>query len=113
MGVKPFFSLLIPHIAYAQSLIPAADNITGCTFRTGELSAGCIPAYIGYFISILFLFVSSIFLISIMIAGYQIAFSGLTDDKQRGKNRLIGSMIGFFVAMGCYLIVDLIVDAVF
>jgi hypothetical protein len=87
------------------------DSIPDCDFGTGMLTAACIPMFIGYLVQFIFSFLAAFLLINIIIAGYQIAIGNVIDDKQAGKNRLIWSMIGFTVAAGCYLIVDLILEA--
>lgn len=86
-------------------------GIPGCDFSTGVLTAACFPQFIGSVIQFIFGFLSALLLINIMFAGYQIAIGNVIEDKQAGKNRLIWSLVGFTVAAGCYLIVDIILEA--
>ncbi|OGJ56806.1 hypothetical protein A2635_04425 [Candidatus Peribacteria bacterium RIFCSPHIGHO2_01_FULL_51_9] len=83
----------------------------GCDFDTGMLSASCIPWFIGHSIKTIFGLVGVFFLIQVFFAGYQIALSGVTDDKSAGKNRLIWSIVGFAACSMSYLIVDIILSA--
>lgn len=102
-----FLSRIGPTIAHAQIIQQGAG---GCDFKTGKLSAACIPGFIGHVIQIVIGFIGAFLLINILIAGYQIAVANVIDDKAAGKNRLIWSLVGFTVAVSCYLIVDIILD---
>lgn len=93
--------------AHAQLIVQGAG---GCDFQTGQLSAACIPGFIGHVIQVVIGFIGAFLLINILIAGYQIAIANVIDDKAAGKNRLIWSLVGFTVAVSCYLIVDIILD---
>lgn len=85
----------------------------GCDFDTGMLDASCIPWFIGHSIKTIFGLVGVFFLVQVLFAGYQIALSGVTDDKSAGKNRLIWSIVGFAACSMSYLIVDIILSALF
>lgn len=102
-----FLSRIGPTIAHAQVI---TSGISGCNFQTGRLTAQCIPLFIGHLIQVVIGFIGAFLLINILIAGYQIAVANVIDDKAAGKNRLIWSLVGFTVAVSCYLIVDVILD---
>lgn len=89
------------------------EGIDGCDFVTGQLEARCIPNFIGYLVELIFGVVGLICLINIMIAGYELAASGVTEDKTAGKNRLTYSVIGAVVCVCAFLIVDFFISAVF
>jgi hypothetical protein len=101
-------SVLFAPSAFAQGII--TGGIPGCDFGTGELSAKCIPNFIGHLIVFVFQFISVLFLINVMIAGYQLAMGSISGDKGRGKDRLVWSIIGLIVATCSYLILDLVLN---
>lgn len=96
-----------PSIAHAQIIV---SDPKVCDFATGKLTAQCIPLFIGHVIEVIISFIGAFLVINIIIAGYQIAIANVIDDKAAGKNRLIWSLVGFAVAVSCYLIVDIILD---
>lgn len=106
-------------LAAAVTAVPAAaqdfsiirDGIEGCDFVTGNLEVECIPNFIGALVKGIFGLIGIIFMINIMLGGYQIAFSGLTEDKGAGKNRIYYSIFGCFVSVAAFLLVDFVVSA--
>jgi hypothetical protein len=84
-------------------------NLDGCDFKTGRLSASCIPIFIGHVIEYIFGLIGFFFIINVMYAGYQIAFggAGIVEDGA-GKQRLKWSIIGFVVTACSFLILDAI-----
>ncbi len=113
------FMLVIPPSAYGQ-LPPAAqpinngivaEGIDGCDFVTGNVRAKCIPNYIAYLVKLLFGLIGLIFVVNVMIAGYQIAIGAATDDKTSGKQRLYYSVIGVFVSTCAFLLIDFVISA--
>ncbi|MBI3336344.1 hypothetical protein HYZ98_02135 [Candidatus Peregrinibacteria bacterium] len=96
-----------PSIAHAQII---TDTISGCNFRTGKLTAACIPLFIGHVIQVIIGLIGGFLAVNIIIAGYQIAIANVIDDKAAGKNRLVWSLVGFTVCVSCYFIVDIILD---
>ncbi|MBI5155831.1 hypothetical protein HZA45_01000 [Candidatus Peregrinibacteria bacterium] len=109
------FSLLcaafLPYIASAQQGV-IATGITGCNFSTGQLRAACIPNFIAYLVQFLFSLLGMFFLLNVIFAGYQIAVSGVTGDKESGKNRLMWSVIGLIVAICAFVILDLVLSVI-
>jgi hypothetical protein len=101
--------LLTPALVHGQSLL--AEGIPGCDFVSGQVTAVCIPNFIAYLIKLIFGLTGTIALVNIMIAGYELALSGVTEDKDAGKNRLKYSAIGFIVCAGAFLIVDFVISA--
>ena len=105
----------LPTVVSAQGLPEGliVEGIDGCDFTTGKLESRCIPNFIGYLVELIFGVVGLICLINIMIAGYELAASGITEDKTAGKNRLTYSVIGAVVCVCAFLIVDFFLAAVF
>ena len=95
-----------PAAASAQII----TNVPGCEFVTGRFSAACIPNFIAHLIQIVFGLVGIFFLLNIMYAGYQIAIGGVPGigDREKGKNRLTWSIIGFIVTACSFLIMDMV-----
>lgn len=105
-------SALLPAGAQAQLFGILQPGIPGCDFRTGWLTAMCIPNFIAHLIAFIFSLLGVFFLGSVMYAGYQIALSGITGDKEAGKRRLTWSIIGLIVAICSFVILDLILSVI-
>jgi len=108
-------SLLLGGAANAQgtpiTLIPKG-GVAGCNFRTGELSAECIPNYIGFVIQQVFAFTGAIFLIVLMIGGYQYAFGNIAGGKEKGMERIRYGIIGMIVCALSFFIIDFIISTI-
>ncbi len=68
----------------------------------------CIPAYIAYVIQFMFAGLGTLSLIQMIIAGYQIAISGVMPggSSEAGKNRLLWSIIGLVVSLLSFAIIN-------
>lgn len=109
----------VPQTTFAQGnpqvITPGLINpITGksCDFVTGNISAGCIPLFIGHIIQLVFGLISAFFLLNVIFAGYQIAMGSWTGDKANGKDRLTWSIIGLVISICAFLILDLVVSVI-
>lgn len=102
---------LVAAPARAQDFALIAEGIEGCDFVTGIFDISCIPNYIAFLIKMIFGATGMIFMINVMVGGYQMALSGVTEDKASGKNRIIYSIIGFVVCASSFLLVDFVVSA--
>lgn len=98
--------LLLGDHAFAQNFSVITD-IPGCDFKTGVLTASCIPNFIAHLIQLLFSLVSIFFLINVMYAGYQIALGYIRGEKAEGIDRLRWSIIGLVISVCSFLILDL------
>ncbi len=103
--------------ALTPSLIPAPGGagsagstvLAECNFFTGELAARCAPAYIAYLITILFQLTGAIFLLMIILGGYQYVISKATGGGgDEGKARVRFAILGFLVTALSFYIVDFI-----
>lgn len=101
-------ALLLPSLALAQQPGIIMEGLTGCDFQTGQLDAACIPVFIGHIVQIVIALVGSIFVINVMIGGYQYAIGTINGDTGDGKNRIYWSIIGLIVTTCAYLILDLV-----
>lgn len=105
------YAALLPYAAAAQQGV-IATGITGCNFSTGRLRAACIPNFIAYLVQFLFSLLGMFFLLNVIFAGYEIAVSGVTGDKESGKKRLMWSVIGLIVAICAFVILDLVLSVI-
>lgn len=96
--------------ALAQEFIPSSGVIAGCNFITGEFSFDCIPIYVGYLVKVLFAMTGGFALMEIVKAGYEIALSGVTGDKEKGKKHLTWALLGLALSICSFLIVDFIIS---
>lgn len=102
----------LPQATLAQGIIngSSAAIAHGCDFATGRLTSSCIPWFIGQLVVFVFQFISVLFLINVMYAGYQLAQGSLTGDKGKGKDRLTWSIVGLIVSVCSFLILDLVLN---
>lgn len=102
-------ALLLTASAHAQD-VPGVimTGLTGCDFETGKLKAACIPVFIGHLVQIIMYLVGAIFVINVMIGGYQYAIGVVQGDEGKGKERIYWSIIGLVVTTCAYLIIDLV-----
>jgi len=98
----------------SPSLIPSDGAIGNCSFVDGKLNAQCILAYVRYLIRLIFMFIGAFFLISIILAGYQIALgsvAGGAGGKEAGIKKLQFAIIGFMICAFAFFIIDFFVSA--
>jgi hypothetical protein len=106
-------ALLIPSAVGAQQQGIIRQGLFGCNFSNGSLLAACIPSFIAHIISFIFMLIGIFFLMSIMFAGYQITIASIQgQDRSKGYNRLLYSIIGFLVAACSYIIMDIVISVV-
>lgn len=96
---------LLPETAGAQII---TNDVPGCDFVTGYLSAACIPIFIGHVIQVIMGLVGGLFIINVMIGGWQYAIGAVQGDEGKGKERIQWSIIGLIVTTCAFLIFDLV-----
>lgn len=101
-----------PSVAIAQTPGVIMEGLTGCDFQTGKLTAACIPVFIAHLVQIIMFLVGAVFVINVMIGGYQYTIGALQGDQGKGKNRIFWSIIGFIVTVCAYLIIDLVLTVI-
>ena len=102
--------LLTTAPALAQEFIPASGALGACNFVTGEFNFDCIPIYVGYLVKVLFAMTGGFALIEIVKSGYEIALSGVTGDKEKGKKHLTWALLGLALSICAFLVVDFIIS---
>lgn len=84
----------------------------GCDFFTGFISADCVPKYIAYLIGEIFKLTGAVFLIMIIVGGYQYVISKAGGGGgEEGKDRVRFAIIGFLVTALSFYIVDFILNS--
>ncbi len=113
-------ALIVPGRLAAQGvgpqLIPDTGTIGNCSFITGDFSFDCIPLYVAYLIRLAFGLAGGFAVFEIIKGGYEYALSGLPTpivDKESAKKRISNAILGLVVVVFAYLIIDLIVGALF
>ena len=101
----PWLFLTFPSTVYAAII----ENVGGCDFLSGRFGAGCVPIFIGHLIQFILGFVGAFCLINIMIGGFQIAFGSAIGDKEAGKSRVLWALVGLFVSLISYGLINLII----
>lgn len=112
--VVRWIHLLVVQPVYAlpDSFIPGGGVYGPCDFRWGQLHFDCIPVYIGYVIKFLLVFASGALLLGVILSGYKFAIGSVTAaGKEEGKKQLLGTIVGFCVAVLSFLLVDTIIEA--
>ena len=106
LDMKLLLNAIIP-TAKAQSII--TDGIAGCDFVTGQISAGCVPAFIAHVIGWIAGFLGAGFLIVIIWAGYEFALGDITGNIDAGKQRLQFGITGFIVSILAFAIIQFVI----
>lgn len=94
--------------AFAQTPGVIMEGLSGCDFTTGRLAAACIPVFIGHLVQVIMGLVGSVFVINVMIGGYEYVIGSLQGEESNGKERIYWSIIGLIVTSLAYLILDLV-----
>ncbi|HVW66857.1 MAG TPA: hypothetical protein VHA78_03970 [Candidatus Peribacteraceae bacterium] len=102
--------------AFAQngpaSIIDNTGKSFGCDFVTGRLTASCVPWFIGHLIVFVFQFISVLFLLNVIYAGYQLTMGSITGDKGKGKDRLQWSIVGLIVSVCSFLLLNMVLTVI-
>lgn len=89
--------------------IPVAIS---CDFRTGGFAAFCVPAYLAYLIKMIFALTGAIFLLMIILGGYQYVIGKAGGGGgEEGKARVRFAIIGFLVTALSFYIVDFVLSS--
>jgi len=99
----------IPAYAQTPSLIPS-EEIDGCDFASGDVTAECVPNYLAYLIKTIFGFTGAICLVMILYAGYEYVLGTVTGgDSSAGKDRIKWAIIGMIVSALAFFIIDFVI----
>jgi hypothetical protein len=76
------------------------------------MSAQCVPNYIAYLIGTIFELTGAVFLLMVIVGGYQYVFGKATGGGgEEGKARVRFAIIGFLITALSFYIVDFILNA--
>ena len=101
---------LLPERAAAAYI---TSGIPGCDFASGRVVAKCIPNFLAHLIRFFFSISGAVFIIMIIIAGYQMVIGNLPGgNTEGGKNRLTWAVIGFLVSACAIFILSFIINAI-
>lgn len=99
-------------IAAQKTHAALIQDLPGCSFTTGQIGANCLPIFIRHLIQWVLSFVGAFCLINIMIGGYQIALGSAIGDKEAGKGRVLWALIGLFVSLISYGLMNLLLTTI-
>lgn len=85
-------------------------DVLACGIKTGEISLWMIPFYIKYLIQFLLSIAGLVAIISIILGGYFYMFSGISEDKEKGKKAIMFGIIGFVLAISSWAIVNIVIS---
>lgn len=90
---------------------PSQENVTpldvlGCSIKTGRVKLWMIPFFVKYLIQFAISIAGLVAVGAIIIGGYFYLFSGLDNDKERGKKAIMYGLLGFIVVLLAWTIVN-------
>lgn len=91
------------------ALIPDGE-IKGCDFKTGDMTFACIPNYLQYLIEIVIGIAGTIAVVFIMVGGFKYVFSGISEDKEAGKETIKNALLGLVIAGLSWVIVTWVIS---
>lgn len=89
------------------------NSIPDCQWVTGKITAACVPLFVGHLVQFMFAGVGMLFIINVMIGGYQLAMGSITGDKGAGKDRLTWSILGLIITICVFIIFDNVLGVLF
>jgi hypothetical protein len=88
------------------------NDILGCAIKTGDIKLWMIAFYIRYLLEFVIGLVGLISVGGIIYGGYFYLFSGLTEDKEKGKNAIKNAIIGIVLSLSAWAIVNIVISLV-
>lgn len=101
--------LLTAPSTFAQTLF--SYDIPGCDFREGTIGANCVPLYIAFVISNVFMLTGALSVIMIMWGGFEYTLDKLVGGKEKGIKRIQHGILGMVVSGLAFFIVNFAVAA--
>lgn len=97
----------IPGLANVYS-----NDILGCAIKTGDIKLWMVAFYIRYLLEFVIGLVGLVSVGGIIYGGYFYLFSGLTEDKEKGKNAIKNAIIGIVLSLSAWAIVNIVISLV-
>ncbi len=88
------------------------ENILACGIRTGRISFSMLPYFVTYIANFLLSLSGIIAVLFIVIGGYNYIYGGITDQKEKGKKTVMHALMGMWVAILSWVIVQVVLTAV-
>lgn len=84
------------------------DEILACAIKTGRMHLFMVPFFALYIIEFLLGIAGLLAILYIVYGGYKYVIGGLTQDKETGKKIIFQAILGLSVALGAWIIVNLV-----
>lgn len=92
-------------IGAGEQMISPLD-VLGCGIKTGRIKLWMVPFFVKYLIQFAISIAGLVAVGAIIIGGYFYLFSGLDNDKERGKKAIMYGLLGFIVVLLAWTIVN-------
>lgn len=83
-----------------------SNDILACGIRTGNMKLWMVPFYIRFILEFIIGLAGLITVGAVVYGGYLYLFSGISDDKDQGKNALKNGIIGLVLVLSAWAIVN-------
>jgi type IV secretion system pilin len=90
----------------------ASNDILACAIKTGDIHMWMVPFYIKYILEFVIGLSGLVCVGGIVYGGFVYIFSGIGDDKEKGKNAIMYSVIGLILTLLAWAIVNLVIALV-
>ncbi len=97
--------------AFAQISLIGTDVPCGAKFRSGEITADCVPLYIAYLIQQVFSVTGALCLIMLIIGGYEWALGSVAGGKDKAQATIMWAIIGMILSALSFFIVDFVISS--
>ncbi len=84
------------------------NDIMGCGIKTGMMSLWMVPYYIRYILEFILGISGIIAVLGIIFGAYLYLVSGISDNKEKGKNAIIYSVAGFAITLTAWALVNIV-----
>ena len=99
-------------IAVPGAFIVKPNDFLGCAIKTGDIKLWMIAFYIRYLLEFVIGLVGLISVGGVIYGGYFYLFSGITEDKEKGKNAIKNAIIGIVLSLSAWAIVNIVMALV-
>lgn len=85
-------------------------DILGCAIKTGDIKLWMIPFYIRYLLEFIIGLAGLICVGGFIYGGYMYLFSGLTQEKEKGKGAIKNAVIGLVLTLVAWALVNIVMS---
>ena len=96
-------ALKVNNVDYGQ------NDIFACAIKTGDISLWMVPYFIRYVMQLLISISGLVAMGAIIAGGYMYLFTGLTEDKESGKQAIKYGFAGIIVVMLAWYAVEVLI----